>query len=56
LILKAFNDPYVPPLPPHTTLKNAAHFMTMPATEPELGGVLVNGTKELMATVLPGKR
>ncbi len=55
VILEAYTDPNVPPLPPHITLKDAAHFVTMTGTEPELGSVLVNSAKELLATVLPGK-
>ncbi len=55
VILEAYTDPNVPPLPPHITLKDAAHFVTMMGTEPELGSVLVNSAKELLATVLPGK-
>ena len=55
VILEAYTDPNVPPLPPHITLKDAAHFVTMMGTEPELGSALVNSAKELLATVLPGK-
>ncbi len=52
VILEAYTDPNVPP---HTTLKDAAHFMSMMATEPELGSVLKNSAKDLLATVMPGK-
>jgi pyruvate dehydrogenase (quinone) len=55
VILEAYTDPNVPPLPPHITLKDAAHFMAMMGSEPELGSVLKNSAKELLATVLPGK-
>jgi len=55
VILEAYADPNVPPLPPHITLKDAAHFMSMMASEPELGSVLKNSAKELVATVMPGK-
>ncbi|MEO9188901.1 MAG: thiamine pyrophosphate-requiring protein [Acetobacteraceae bacterium] len=55
VILEAYTDPNVPPLPPHITLKDAAHFTTMMGTEPELGSVLMDSAKELLATVLPGK-
>ncbi len=55
VILEAYTDPNVPPLPPHITLQDAAHFMTMMASEPELSSVLKNSMKELLATVLPGK-
>jgi len=43
----------VPPLPPHITLKDAEHFMTMMPSEPELGSVLKNSAKELISTILP---
>jgi pyruvate dehydrogenase (quinone) len=55
VILEAYTDPNIPPLPPHITLKDAAHFMTMMGSEPELASVLKNSAKELLATVLPGK-
>jgi pyruvate dehydrogenase (quinone) len=44
----------VPPLPPHITLKDAKNFMAMTLTEPELGSVLKNSAKQLLASVLPG--
>jgi len=56
VILEAYTDPNVPPLPPHITLKDAAHFMSMMASEPELGSVLKNSAKELLATVMLGKK
>ncbi|WP_346295027.1 thiamine pyrophosphate-requiring protein [Rhodopseudomonas sp. P1] len=55
VILEAYTDPNVPPLPPHITLKDAKNFMTMMGSEPELGSVLTNSAKELLASVLPGK-
>jgi pyruvate dehydrogenase (quinone) len=55
VILEAYTDPNVPPLPPHITLKDAEHFMTMMPTEPELGSVLKNSVKEVLETVLPHK-
>jgi pyruvate dehydrogenase (quinone) len=55
VILEAYTDPNVPPLPPHITLEEAAHFMTMLETEPELASVLKNSVKELVSTFVPGK-
>ena len=55
VILEFFTDPNVPPLPPHITLKDASHFMTMMPDEPELGSVLKNSAKELVSSVLPGR-
>jgi pyruvate dehydrogenase (quinone) len=55
VVLNIYTDPNVPPLPPHITLKDAKNFMTMMASEPELGSVLANTAKEVMASVLPHK-
>jgi pyruvate dehydrogenase (quinone) len=56
VILEAYTDPNVPPLPPHITLKEAKNFVSMIPSEPELGSVLKNSAKELLTSVLPGKR
>jgi pyruvate dehydrogenase (quinone) len=55
VILEAYTDPNVPPLPPHITLQDAKNFLSMMRDEPELGSVLKNSAKELLASVLPGK-
>jgi pyruvate dehydrogenase (quinone) len=55
VILEAYTDPNVPPLPPHITLKDAKNFISMIPSEPELGSVLKNSAKELLTSVLPGK-
>jgi pyruvate dehydrogenase (quinone) len=55
VILEAYTDPNVPPLPPHITLKDAENFIFMMRDEPELGSVLKNSAKELLAGILPGK-
>jgi pyruvate dehydrogenase (quinone) len=55
VILNIYTDPNVPPLPPHITLKDARNFMTMTFSEPELGSVLKNSAREVLANVLPGK-
>jgi pyruvate dehydrogenase (quinone) len=55
VILEAYTDPNVPPLPPHITLKDAEHFITMMPSEPELGSVLKNSAKEMLASILPAK-
>lgn len=54
VILECYTDPNVPPLPPHITLKDARNFMTMMASEPELGSVLKGSMKQMLASVLPG--
>ena len=53
VILEAYTDPNVPPLPPHITLQDARHFMTMMASEPELGSVLMESAKQMLAGSLP---
>jgi pyruvate dehydrogenase (quinone) len=55
VILNIYADPNVPPLPPHITLKDAKNFMTMTFSEPELGSVLKNSAREVLANVLPRK-
>lgn len=55
VILEFYTDPNVPPLPPHISLKDAAHFMTMLPEEPEVGSVIKNSAKELLSTILPGR-
>ena len=55
VILEVYADPNVPPLPPHITLKDATHFITMTTDEPELGSVLKNSAKQVLAGILPGK-
>ena len=47
--------PNVPPLPPHITLKDAKHFMTMMEDEPELASVIKNSARQMLASILPGK-
>lgn len=54
VILECYTDPNVPPLPPHITLKDAKNFMTMTASEPELGSVLKNSARQILSSVLPG--
>jgi pyruvate dehydrogenase (quinone) len=54
VILEAYTDPNVPPLPPHITLKDAKNFMMMMRDEPELGSVLKNSAKELPTSIVPG--
>ena len=56
VILEFKTDPNVPPLPPHITFKDAKNFMLMMRDEPELGSVIKNSVKQIVDTVLPGKR
>jgi len=56
VIMNIYTDPNVPPLPPHITLKDAKNFLSMMRTEPELGSVVRNSIKQVVAGVLPGNR
>jgi len=56
VILEFKTDPNVPPLPPHITFKDAKNFMTMMVDEPELGSVLRNSFRQIVDTVLPGRK
>jgi pyruvate dehydrogenase (quinone) len=55
VIMNMRADPNVPPLPPHITLKDAKHFMTMMEDEPELASVIKNSARQMLASILPGK-
>jgi len=56
VILECYTDPNVPPLPPHITLEEAKNFITMTASEPELGSVLKESARQIFASVLPGDK
>ena len=53
VIMNIYADPNVPPLPPHITAKDAKNFLTMIGSEPELGSVLKDSAKQVLASVLP---
>jgi pyruvate dehydrogenase (quinone) len=55
VIIEFYTDPNVPPLPPHITLKDAEHFLSMMPSEPELGSVLKNSIGQIFASILPHK-
>ncbi len=55
VIMNMKADPNVPPLPPHITLKDAKNFVTMMGDEPELGSVIKNSAKQVLAGIMPGK-
>ncbi len=56
VIMNVYADPNVPPLPPHITFKDAKNFLSMLGREPELGSVLKNSVKQVLADVLPRGR
>ena len=55
VIMNVYADPNVPPLPPHITFKDAKNFLSMLRTEPELGSVVKQSVKQVLASVLPGQ-
>lgn len=55
VVLNCVTDPNVPPLPPHISAKEAKNFVKMAKNEPELGGVLSNTVRQLLAKFLPAK-
>ncbi len=57
VVLEVKTDPEVPPLPPHITLKQAKNFMSsVLAPDPEETSMLVGTAKEVLSTLLPGKK
>ncbi|WP_458095457.1 thiamine pyrophosphate-requiring protein [Roseomonas sp. WA12] len=56
VVLEVRTDPNVPPLPPHTTLKQAASFASALMGDPERGSVIIDTAKQVMNAVLPGRK
>ncbi len=56
VVLEAYTDPNVPPLPPHITLAEARAFAGSMYGEPELGSVVKETVREVVSTVVPGMR
>jgi pyruvate dehydrogenase (quinone) len=56
VILEARTDPNVPPLPPHITVEEALHFMSMIPKEPELASVIKGSARQMLAAMLPGHK
>ncbi len=56
VILEAYTDANVPPLPPHITMQDARHFLSMMPSEPELASVLKGSARQMLARVLPGDK
>ena len=55
VVLEAYTDPNVPPLPPHITLDQAKQFMLSVPRDPERGSIIRNVAKEVLAAVMPGR-
>jgi pyruvate dehydrogenase (quinone) len=55
VVLEAYTDPNVPPLPPHITLAQARAFAGSIYSDPERGSVLKDTAREMISTLMPGK-
>ena len=56
VVLEAYTDPNVPPLPPHITLKQAAAYSSaLLKGDPEEGEIIKQTIKDAVATLLPQK-
>ena len=55
VVLEAFTDPTVPPLPPHITLDQAKLFMESVPRDPERGSIIRNVAREMFAAVGLGR-
>jgi pyruvate dehydrogenase (quinone) len=57
VVLEVKTDPEVPPLPPHITLKQAKNFASsVLSPDPNESSMLVGTAKEVLSSVLPGRR
>lgn len=57
VVLEVKTDPEVPPLPPHVTMDQARHFArTLMEGDPAEGSVIANTARQVMASVIPGKK
>jgi pyruvate dehydrogenase (quinone) len=55
VVLEAYTDPNVPPLPPHITMAQARAFAGSIYSDPERGSVLKDTAREMISTLMPGK-
>ncbi len=54
VVLEAYTDPNVPPLPPHITLKDAKGFTTtILKGDPEEGSMIMGTAREVLSSILP---
>jgi pyruvate dehydrogenase (quinone) len=57
VVLEVKTDPEVPPLPPHITLQQAKNFsMALAKGDPNEAGVIKGAARQVLETILPGKR
>jgi pyruvate dehydrogenase (quinone) len=55
VLLEAYTDPNVPPLPPHISLDQAKAFVQSLPKEPELASVIKDTAKEVVSSLMPKK-
>ena len=56
VVLEAYTDPNVPPLPPHITLEQAKMFMESVPRDPERGSIIRNVAREVFASIGLGRK
>ena len=57
VLIEFKTDPNVPPLPPHIKLEQAKKFATtLLKGDPDEAGVIVQTAKQVLSSVLPGKK
>ncbi len=57
MLIEFKTDPNVPPLPPHIKLEQAKQFAsTLLKGAPNQAGVIVQTAKQVLSSVLPGKK
>ncbi|ANN68116.1 thiamine pyrophosphate-requiring protein [Bordetella bronchialis] len=57
VVIEVKSDPNVPPLPPHITLAQAKAFATtLVKGDPDQGHVILNTAKQVLGSVLPGRK
>ncbi len=55
VVLEAYTDPNVPPLPPHITHEQAFAFLHSIPFDPERGSIIRDSARQLLSSILPGK-
>jgi pyruvate dehydrogenase (quinone) len=57
VLIEFKTDPNVPPLPPHIKLEQAKKFATtLLKGDPDEAGVILQTAKQVLSSVLPGKK
>ena len=57
VLIEFKTDPNVPPLPPHIKLEQAKKFATtLLKGDPDEAGIIAQAAKQVLSSVLPGKK